>query len=344
MLKKLYLHHFRNYEKKRLDFFSSDVLLCGRNGIGKTNILEAIHYLGLMRSFKNAPVRELVQHDHDRFVIMAQFSHNGSDDKINIEQLRNGERSYFLNGMAEKKVSAMLNNFRSVIFAPEDRQIISGAAGVRRRFFDILISLENNSYLFDLQQYKHALAQRNALLKKTVQNSTKNLFAPFEELMSFHGERIMQQREAYAVLLENEVRKLSENPDFQICYRPDWHKFDQREIRLQLEKERERDMLKGFTSSGVQLDDFEFFLDSMAMRSYASSGQIRIYSLYLKMAEFHISCAGGERPIALVDDVTGELDEKNKHKFFRMLERAEQKFFTFTAPVPISADQQVIEL
>lgn len=345
MLKKLYLHHFRNYEEKRLDFFSRNIILCGANGIGKTNILEAIHYLGILRSFKNAPVREMVRSGSDAFTLMALFEDADGENKIHIEQKKNGERQCFINDVQEKRASAILQNFRSVIFAPEDRMLISGTAAVRRRFFDIFISLEDSEYLRDLQQYKHALAQRNTLLKKNADSrAVAAIFSSFEELIAFHGERIMQRRADYAELIQNEVRKLSQNDNFSIQYHPDWRNCDLQHIRCSLEHNRLRDVQKGFTGEGIQLDDFDMFLDKFNMRSFASSGQTRIYSLYLKMAEFNLSCTGGRTPIALVDDVTGELDENNRNKFFKMLERAEQTFFTFTEKVDIFEDQQIISL
>ena len=152
MLKKLYLRNFRNYDGRRFDFLASRVQFCGANGIGKTNILEAIHYLSILRSFKNASSRELVQNGYESFVLMAQVE---TDDvsRINIEQLRSGERKCFVNDIEEKRASRLLHNFRSVVFAPEDRLIISGTAAVRRRFFDILISLENNSWKFAVSSF-----------------------------------------------------------------------------------------------------------------------------------------------------------------------------------------------
>ena len=344
MLKKLYLHHFRNYEEKRLDFSGAEIQLCGKNGIGKTNILEAIHYLGILRSFKNAPVREIVQHSHDFFVLMAIFEKGGSEHKIQIEQRKNGERICLIDGTLEKKANLLLHNFRSVIFAPEDRSIISGTAAVRRRFFDILISLEDSGYLYDLQQYKYALAQRNTLLKKSGVNISNPLFAPFEELLAFHGTKLMDKRAEYTAVIESEVQKLAGSNDFKIRYAPDWKNIGMEEIKQALRSNRERDLLKGFTTCGIQLDDFEITLNDLPMRSYASSGQIRIYSLYLKMAEFNLSHAGGEKTIALVDDVTGELDKIHKDKFYSMLSDAEQIFFTFTAPQKIFGNPQIIEL
>lgn len=344
MLKKLYLKNFRNYDERRFDFCAPVVVLSGINGIGKTNILEAIHYIAIMRSFKNASPREMVRNGCEDFIIMAQTVDDDDECKLRIEQHRNGERNCFVNDIQEKRASALLHNFRSVIFAPEDRLIISGTAAVRRRFFDILISLENDAYLRDLQLYKHALAQRNAMLKKGIKRNIDALFAPFEELLAFHGERLMRERQFYAELLQNEVRRLAGNDDFRIKYRPDWKNCDVQFIKKSLADNRKHDILKGFTGEGGQLDDFDMYLGDFAMRNFASSGQTRLYSLYLKMAEFNLSCGKGEKPIALVDDVTGELDEVNKQKFFALLKKAEQVFFTFTCPQNIAENQQLIEL
>ena len=344
MLKKLYLHHFRNYEEKRLDFSASEIQICGRNGIGKTNILEAIHYLGILRSFKNASPREMVMSGGDSFTVMAQLGNDSGVNKIHIEQHKNGDRKCFINDVQEKRTGVLLKNFRPVIFAPEDRMIISGSAVLRRRFFDILISLESAEYLRDLQQYKHALAQRNSLLKKDTATAKDVFFAPFEELMAFHGVRIMQHRAYYADVLVKSVSVLSGDERFTIQYHPDWKHADIAEICRFLAESRSRDRLKGFTTSGVQLDDFDMFLDGFAMRNYASSGQTRLYSLYLKMAEFNLSCAGGVKPVALVDDVTGELDAVNCGKFYALLERAEQTFFTFTEARQLGGNAQIIRL
>lgn len=344
MLKKLYLHHFRNYEEKRFDFSSSKVLLCGPNGIGKTNILEAIYYLSVLRSFKNTSVRELIQNEKECFNIMALADDGRNEAKIHIEQWKNGNRSCSVNGIAEKKTSALINNFRTVVFAPEDRMIISGTAALRRRFFDILISLEDNSYLHDLQQFKHALAQRNAILKKGELTSKSSVFMPFEELMAFHGAKIMAQRNIFAEKISKEVNLLANDDKFHIQYRPHWKSDDLNSICQSLARSRHRDFQKGFTTEGIQLDDFEMILNGFAMRNFASSGQIRIHSLYLKMAEFNLSLAGGRKLIALIDDVTGELDKENEEKFFTLLDNAEQSFFTFTAPRQISLSQQLISL
>jgi DNA replication and repair protein RecF len=222
--------------------------------------------------------------------------------------------------------------------------IISGTAALRRRFFDILISLEDNSYLHDLQQFKHALAQRNAILKKGELTSKSSVFMPFEELMAFHGAKIMAQRNIFAEKISKEVNLLANDDKFHIQYRPHWKSDDLNSICQSLARSRHRDFQKGFTTEGIQLDDFEMILNGFAMRNFASSGQIRIHSLYLKMAEFNLSLAGGRKLIALIDDVTGELDKENEEKFFTLLDNAEQSFFTFTAPRQISLSQQLISL
>ena len=334
MLSKLYLKNFRNHAELKLKFERGITLLVGENGCGKTNILESIYFLSLLRSFRSSKPRELVKIGESDFLLMAEISggQNAERQVLKVSQNFDGShRKLSVNSEGISKSSEFIKSFRAVVFAPEDRQIVAGTASFRRRYFDILISLENQEYLEALKSYNTALANRNAILKKTISLSAMGkILTPFEVIMAESALLIMNYRKKYAEIIGNKVAKLwgSENR-FELKYVPKINCNTVDEILKVFAENYERDLAKNYTSSGIQLDDFDFFLNGKLLRNFGSSGQIRLTSLFLRMAEFELSCEQDRAVIALIDDVTGELDEINYNKFLNMLKNAEQSIFTF---------------
>lgn len=336
MLNKLYLKNFRNHSELKLKFSSGWSVLQGDNGRGKTNILESIYFLSLLRSFRSARVRDFVKIGEDKFLLMAEILHENNERKVlKIEQqLDSKKRKLSINNQDINKSSEFIKSFRAVIFAPEDRQIVSGTAAFRRKFFDILISLESNQYLNALQSYNNALESRNVILKKR-ENSEANrkILFPFDSIMAEHAILIMEYRQKYAQIIGEKVAKLwQHNGVFELIYAPKLYAATQDEFLQHLTTNYEKDFFKTHTTSGIHLDDFEFYLNDKLLRTFGSSGQVRLTSLFLKMAEFELSLTHGHEVLALIDDVTGELDQLNLENFFKMLKNAEQAIFTFARP------------
>ena len=161
MLTKLYLKNFRNHAEVKLKFASGVTILVGENGCGKTNILESIYFLSLLRSFRSAKPREFTKINEDSFLLMAELINGETDEKILLKITQNADgtnRKLAINNNPISKSSEFIKNFRVVIFAPEDRQIVASSASFRRKFFDILISLDSSDYLETLKNYNIALA------------------------------------------------------------------------------------------------------------------------------------------------------------------------------------------
>lgn len=322
----LNMHNFRNAAKRRYEFAASRVLLLGPNGVGKSNILEALGFLSVLRSFRGAPVREMVRLDEHEFILSARLEGGGHRKLISLRERVGGARELFEDKHPVPRSSDFIRNFRTVVFAPEDRMIVAGGAANRRRFFDMLISVLEPKYFAALGSCNRVLKQRNCALRAGGKGA--EFFVP---VLVESASVLTAFRREYAALLEVEVnRLLADRGRFAVKCRFS-APSDPEEFRRLLIRERDRELRRGATLCGPHLDDFEFTLDGRPLRSCGSNGQIRLVALYLKLAEFALVRRLAELPVlVLADDVTGELDADNTRRFFELTQVADQAFFTFT--------------
>lgn len=326
VLKNLQLLNFRSYDEFNLDFSSDSVVFCGPNGIGKTNLLEAIFFLSILRSFRTSNIRDLLKIGRKFFRINGEIVRKNYTETVSVEQSVGGSRKLSVDGAPVRRSSEFIREFRTVAFVPEDKLVTSGSSRCRRKFFDMLISVLEPVYFSALQQYGVALAQRNAALRS---GSCGETVSAFEPVMSEAATMISSLRRGYAVLMERQVNELLDSERFQIVYQSD-DPESKEEYLQKLRSCRQRDQMRGFTAFGPQVDEFLFYLDGKMLRSCGSNGQLRLMSLYLKMSEFALIRKRDLGVIALVDDVTGELDGDNRGRFFSLLNSADQRFYTFT--------------
>lgn len=326
MIESLELVNFRNFSRKIFEFEGPDILLSGPNGSGKTNILESIAYLSILRSFRGAHSRELTKLGERGFELKCRVLHKNSSVLMRLAENLNGTRELELGQSKLHRSSDFIREFRTVAFVPEDREIISGSSGFRRRFFDMLISSVDVHYLQSLGDYNRALMQRNRALK----NQNPALCRSFEPELAGKIPVISAARREYASKICALMQEmLGERGKIEIRYTGD-HSLDPEQNRKILNDSREHDLQRGFTSFGVQLDEFEFRFNEKPVRYFGSTGQKGILSLLLKLSEFRILKEKSSAPvIVLADDVTGELDHWNIRLFLEMIAGADQRFFTF---------------
>ena len=321
------LHSFRSYERAEFRFSSPRVLLLGPNGSGKSNLLEAIGFLSVLRSFRGARPRELFRIGSDEFMIRGELvSARRGREVLTVQESASGGngRRLFIGRAAVKRASEFIREFRVVSFAPEDRAIASGSSGCRRRFFDMMISMLSPEYFQALVRYQRALAQRNRALKLR----NEEIAASFEGEVADSAAAVMGARREYAAKVESEVRALlGGRSEFTLearCSRPG----SAEEIRERLAESRPGELKRGCSSAGPQIDDFEFTYEGRSLRYCGSTGQHRLVSLLLKIAEFNLMKDSASTPvIVMADDVTGELDRTNRDFFFEKISRADQCFF-----------------
>ncbi len=326
LLTKIQLADFRNIEKGEFLFTGQTVIFTGRNGSGKSNMLEAISMLSILRSFRGSQWKEMIRCGTAGFSVSAEMD-TGIREKIALIQ-HHDRRELFINGGRILKSSDFIREFRTVAFSPEDINITGGSACFRRRFFDILISAVDLRYFNMLSEYTRAVKQRNCALKS---NSPAALDI-FENVMADYAPEICRRRIKAAAEVTDYIKDMIP---------PDWGKFDIRysgpaekskdEIIKLLENSRTRDALRGHTSYGPHQDDFDFCLDGRILRSFGSNGQKRLIALFSRIAEFKLVKSGsGQRTAVLIDDVTCELDRRNRRLFFENISSADQCFYTFT--------------
>jgi len=337
MIRKIILKNFRNYSESEITFNSTINVFIGRNGQGKSNLLEAIFFIGMLRSFRACQIADVKMFGQNFFYLAAEIERKKWSEFLEIEYSEPEKRKLLIDGKAIFKTSEFIKIIKTIIFSPEDITIITGSSAKRRRFIDILISILNPSYLTALHKYTTALKSRNAALKSG--DGNYKVAEAFEYVLAETGVIISSLRTEYSNLLTKEVNNLlnefiPEKRKIEIIYNPSCGTDNVNEYLERFNRERTREIKRGFTGFGPQIDDFDFIYQGISMRNFASTGQCRLISLCLKMAEVNIISAfnmeDNSNIIVLVDDVTGELDEITRRMFFRVINKAGQAFFTFT--------------
>ena len=327
MLQEIKIVNFRNFGAVKLDFSGRDAILSGRNGSGKSNLLEAVHHLSILRSFRGARSREMVKIGETEFFLGGNLKVGNLTEFLSVRERSDGRRELFLGETKVRRSSEFIGEFQAVPFVPEDRMIVSGNSGFRRKFFDILLSALDENYFVALVNYTRALDQRNRALRE----NHLNIAAAFEEELSRCGVKIGVFRENCAQKIVDEMnRLLGKKYRFDLRYLRAFPGSEE-EYRDKLKSQRQRELLKKCTLTGPQLDEFEMRLDGKLLRGFSSTGQQRLTSLMLRLAHFNLVRKNASAPVvALVDDVTGELDDENLDRFLENIAVADQRIFTFT--------------
>jgi DNA replication and repair protein RecF len=334
MINRILLKNFRNYPNADCRFSKKINVFTGRNGQGKSNLLEAIFFLCTLRSFRTAQIRDLRTIGQKNLAVCAEIKRHEWTELLEIEVTEEGQRRLKIDGKSINRASEFVKIMKAVAFAPNDITIINGSSIQRRRFMDMFISMMEPEYLTALHEYSLALKSRNAALKS---HRNLNVARAFEPTLAANGSFIITTRIRYSHILEQKVEELlrlffTDTFSFQIKYRH-YGRADKYDKYLHyFEQEREKELRRGYGAFGPHLDDFDFNYNDKILRTYGSTGQCRLTALCLKMAEVNLfaETTGPAGIIVLVDDVTGELDVVIKSAFFKVINQAGQIFFTFT--------------
>ncbi len=327
MLEKISIRDFRNYRGCALEFAAGNNILTGPNGVGKSNLLEAVFFASFLRSFRTQRWRELVRIGASGLELSMTVRDDRWRHRRSVRFEFPERRMLFRDASPVGRASEYVGALRPVVFAPEDREIITGGAGCRRGFFDMLIAVADAGYWQALRDYNSALLRRNAALKGRDETTA----AAFEPILAESALALRAGRERWSLRVEDLLRE--SDPGIAIHYRCDGRNFQGPEEYVKaLADARGREMLLGFGTFGPQRDDFEIIYEDKPARSFASTGQGRKLALKLKLAAAELLRRDSRVPvIALVDDVTGDLDESGREEFYRRLESIPQRIFTFTA-------------
>ena len=317
-IKKIKINNFRNYQEQEINFEKNINIFYGENAQGKTNIIEAIFLCSLGKSFRAKKDSEMIKLNEKNSLIEIEYEKSDRDGKIKIELC--DKKNIFINGIKIKKLSELLGNINTVIFTPDDINILKGGPQNRRRFLDIMISQLRPNYMHILNSYLKTIEQRNKYLRQIKEErKDENLLDIWDEKLAEYAIKICEYRQEFIEKITNKIEKIHNNitdekEKIEIEYITE---CNNKENYLKLLKERRKlDIIKGFTTKGVHRDDFVIYINKKEINIYGSQGQNRTAMLSLKLSELQvIKDEIGEYPILLLDDFMSELDSTRRKNF-----------------------------
>lgn len=336
-LEKINLVNYKNFDAKAFEFHPKINCLIGLNGVGKTNVLDAIYHLCLGKSYFNPINLQNINHDADFFMIEGVFNKDEQRDKILVSLKKGHKKTIKKNNKEYEKVSEHIGQFPLVIISPADRDLIIEGSETRRKFIDGVIAQNDTAYLNTLIKYQKLLAQRNALLKYFAANGTfnKDALLVYDEAMIPLSYAIYKKRKAVVAdlkvkLIEHYRRFVDRDELVDIAYESDLAKVSENEFSYDIAQDRQY----RYTASGIHKDDLVFLLNDFPLKKYGSQGQQKSFLIALKMAQYSFSkSSSGLTPILLLDDIFDKLDEQRVAKLIDLVEDNEvfgQLFITDT--------------
>ncbi len=327
--------HFRNLEPARLDFQGRHHFFLGKNGQGKSNLLEAMGYLGALRSFRTHETGPLLQTGGGEARLLYEFRDEGEIHVVELT-LRQGSKRLLVDGEPVRRLSSVIGRFPSITMHSGDLALLDGSPGNRRRFLDLHLCLLSQEYLQSLKAYQDGLSERNALLKKKPVDGGQ--CEVFEGLMARSAVHLIEARSRGLGLLEaafveayGRISPVDECP--RLRYRPDVVNPGEADFRALLKEQRSRDALLGTTRRGPHRDDLVFELQGGEARAFASEGQKRGMVVALRLAQMEVLRKGlGRRPLLFADDILGELDSERRERFWSGFDPEVQLVATGTEP------------
>ena len=309
-LRKIYVNNFKNIEETQLEFSRKINCISGNNGEGKTNLLDAIYYLSMTKSFFSSTDAYTFTFGKDSAAVNGTYVlDDNTEDSISIGLKREGEKVVKKNGKSYKKISEHIGLYPIVMVSPADTSLINGSGEERRKFLTLILSQIDKEYLRRMQSYNQLLLQRNKLLK--MGSISWDLLETIDMQMSIHADYIYKKRDELCRNLEEKVygyyAALSGNKEeVKLQYISDLQEGSLEDI---LATNREKDTFLKFTSQGIHKDDVDFTLNGMPLKKCGSQGQQKSFLVALKLAQFDImKQLHGVAPILLLDDVFDKLD------------------------------------
>lgn len=340
------LRSFRNHNETAFDFGARVNVLLGENGQGKTNVLEALSFLCLTKSFYATADATAVQRNATSFEIESALESDGGKEfrvRVAYDDAKK-EKLFSINGARAEKFSSVIGMFPVVVLSPENNAITFGSPGDRRKFTDLVISQSRKSYAEDSMEYRRIIRQRNAILAEADGKDCSAELAPWDEMLIAYGARITEKRREFFgdfspyisqtyldIVDERETPKIEYLPSVTLA--PDVKAEEIAPlIAAKLAKRRNDERRFRTTLVGPHRDEISFSINGLSLKHFASQGQHKTFLVALKVAEFfYLKDRCNETPVFLLDDVFSELDEHRSKKLLSLAETLGQIFITTTS-------------
>lgn len=318
ILKSITLTNYKSFSAKTVDLDPKINCFIGSNGVGKSNVLDAIYHLSFGKSYFNPISSQNIKHGEDFFAIKGSYRNESKEEVVIINFKKNDKKVIKRNNKKYEKFSDHIGFIPLVIISPSDRNLIAEGSDIRRKFIDSVISQSDKKYLENLINYNKILTQRNSLLKLIFKNNNfdKQTIQVYDSQLESIGEKIHMKRKMFLnhfiPVFKDKYKSISNNnEDVDIRYKTDLE-FDKLSVLLQ--ENIEKDMFLQYTSKGVHKDDLVFNINDYSVKKFGSQGQQKSLLIALKLAQFDfLKSQNKNNPILLLDDIFDKLD-KNRVK------------------------------
>ena len=327
-LKSIALFNYKNFSEADFEFDRKINCFVGKNGVGKTNVLDAIYHLAYGKSYFNPLAVQNIKHDEEFFVIDGTFEIKDRTEQIVCSLKKSQKKILKRNGKLYEKFSDHIGLIPLVMISPADRDLIVEGSETRRKFLDTVISQSDSSYLQKLIQYQKILQQRNALLKYFALNHVfeNDTLLIYNEQLHQLGHVIFEKRKVFLadfipIFNQHHQAITGSEESVALVYESQLH---EKELSQLLEENLSKDRIVYYTTSGIHKDDLSFEIDGFPIKKFGSQGQQKSFLIALKLAQFEfIKKQCGEKPVLLFDDIFDKLDENRVSKIVTMVNNDE---------------------
>lgn len=323
-LRKLALLNFKNHPQLNVGFSGRLNCIIGNNGVGKTNLLDAIYYLCLTKSYFNSVDQQNILFGQDFFRLAGNFEKEDKPVELVYKLASGRKKELSVNDVPVTKLSRHVGNFPAIIITPDDNQLILGSSDERRRFLDSTLSQVNHQYLLWVIEYNKLLTQRNAALKRFAEEGTFN-----RALIETYNQQLVPLADAIHQARKVAIEKLL--PSFNDFYKQISleretvsmayiSQLNEKPMDVLLDETLQKDAILQRTEAGIHKDDIDFYIGNNKLKKFGSQGQQKSFIISIKLAQFaFIKAAKGFNPLLLIDDIFDKLDNDRSQKLVEMI-------------------------
>jgi DNA replication and repair protein RecF len=322
-INKISIHNFKNIEEANLTFSPKMNCFFGNNGMGKTNIMDALYYLSFTKNHTSLPDSQIIKHGAEYCLLQGHYTGNSSEEEISCSIKPRSRKIFRRNKKEYQRMSEHIGIIPLVMISPADSALIQGGSDERRKFIDIVISQYDKEYLHTLINYNRTLQQRNTLLRESAATTADNtLFDILDHQLAagstaIHAKRLEFTKTFIPVFKEYHKQISHHNENIEIHYESQLN--NNPNIETQITGSRERDRQLGYTSAGIHKDDLQFLIDTYLIRKIGSEGQNKTCLIAMKLAQFdYLAKKGANTPLLLLDDIFDKLDARRVEQIIKL--------------------------